>query len=120
MTNDEENNNEKEESIIDAGMSETEKESCNIIDYYSTDGCHGDGGWCRTNYVYKSYKVINGAFSVYCMNAVFSLLCINALMSILSVNGSFSFLSVNSAFSILSVNSFVAVGCNGEAFKVCF
>ena len=61
MINDEENNNEKEESLIDAGMSKTEKESC-TIDYYSTDGCHGDGGWCRTNYVYKSYKVINGLF----------------------------------------------------------
>ena len=61
MTNDEENNNEKEESLIDAGMSNTEKESC-TIDYFSTDGCHGDGGWCRTNYVYKSYRVINGLF----------------------------------------------------------
>ena len=36
MTNDEENNNEKEESLIDAGMSNTEKESC-TIDYFSTD-----------------------------------------------------------------------------------
>ena len=60
MSNDEEINNETEE-IIDASMSKTEKESC-TIDYFSTDGCHGDGGWCRTNYVYKSYKVINGAF----------------------------------------------------------
>ena len=54
MTNDEEINDGKDE-IIDAG------ESC-TIDYYSTDGCHGDGGWCRTNYVYKSYKVINALF----------------------------------------------------------
>jgi len=62
---------------------------------------------------------INVVFSVGLANCFLCFLGVNALYSIVSVNALFSVLSLNSDFSVLSVNSAVAVGCSGQAFKVC-
>ena len=61
---------------------------------YSSDGCHHQkddrGSYC----VYKSHKVVNGAFSAYAVNAVFSFLAINALLSFVGINCLFCIFSM--------------------------
>lgn len=67
---------------------------------FISDGWHYDNNGCGNRgryYVYKSYMVKNGLFSVYAVNALFSLLAINAI---------FAFLAINSAFSVFSLVSF--------------
>mmetsp|Transcript_2347 Transcript_2347/g.5064 ORF Transcript_2347/g.5064 Transcript_2347/m.5064 type:complete len:151 (+) Transcript_2347:114-566(+) len=89
---------------------------------FISDGWHYDNKGCGNRgryYVYKSYMVKNGCFSVYAVNALFSLLAINAMFTFLAINSAFSVFSVNSCFSVLSVNSFMSLGCINSAFKIC-
>lgn len=92
--------------------------TANTLIPYCSDGWHKDGCWMY--YVFKSYMSVNACFSCLSTNALFGLLCLNAMFSILSLNSIFSILSMNSSFSILSSGSFMALGCSGEAYKICY
>ncbi len=72
--------------------------------HYENKGCGNRGRY----YVYKSYMVKNGLFSVYAVNALFSLLAVNAI---------FAFLAINSAFSVFSVVSFSRRRSRGVRFE---
>ena len=66
---------------------------------------------CAWYYVYKSFKVVNGWFSLYAVNAMFSLLTVNGLFALLGVNSAFSILSivsghVDTLFVIINFNRY--------------
>jgi len=95
-------------------------------DIFSTDGwqCMHTSSeskwWDYGFYNYKSYRCINGFFSLYSLNGLFCVLAVNGLYAMLSCNSFMSIVSVNSAFSIFSVNSFMSIGCMNGFMEICW